>query len=271
MRELVVRKVTGLALVQDLGRVGLAAQGVPRGGALDRAALARANAAAGNDPGSAAIEIIGRLVVSAESELVVATERGDRQALPAGAEITIEPDPLRRVRYLAVAGGIDVPVVLGSRSTLAVAGLGGHEGRALRAGDRLETSTPPTRPEGRVSMLTRLQGPIRVVPGPDDEALGSAALESLMGRAWRLDPQSDRSGTRLSGSPIARSLLGDTLPSSPMVVGAIQLPAAGMPIVLGPDGPTTGGYPLIGVIASADLDRFHALPLGAEVRFALFS
>ena len=276
MSALVVRKVMGLALVQDLGRVGFASQGVPRGGALVRSALARANVAVGNDAGAAAIEISGRLVVAAEGELVVATERGDCRVLSPGAELAVEPDASRRVRYLAVAGGVDVPRVLGSRSTLRVAGLGGFEGRALRAGDRLRVAVGVgEEDEGGVygpGIEMGSEWPIRVVAGPDGEAFGARALESLMGQGWRVGSQSDRAGTRLEGLPIPRAPgFADALSSSPMAVGAIQVPASGLPIVLGPDGPTTGGYPLIGVIAAADLDRFHALPLGAEVRFALFS
>ncbi|HSQ62912.1 MAG TPA: biotin-dependent carboxyltransferase family protein [Polyangiaceae bacterium] len=273
MSALVVRKVMGLALVQDLGRAGFASQGVPRGGALVRSALARANAAVGNDAGAAAIELSGRLVVAAESELVVATERGDRRVLSPGAELAVEPDASRRVRYLAVAGGVDVPPVLGSRSTLRVAGLGGFEGRALRAGDRLLVGEEDEGGVYEPGMGMGNEGdPVRLVVGPDLDSFGEAGVESLMGQGWRVGSQSDRTGTRLEGLPIPRAPgFADALSSSPMAVGAIQVPASGLPIVLGPDGPTTGGYPLIGVIAAADLDRFHALPLGAEVRFALFS
>jgi allophanate hydrolase subunit 2 len=253
---LLVRKVVGLATVQDLGRAGLASHGVPRGGALVRTFLRRANAALGNDDGAACVEVFGRLSVVAESAVAVATERGDARQLRAGEELVVKPRADARARYLAIAGGVDAPVVLGSRSTLAACGIGGP----LRPGDRIAPAAacgaarppPPLAPSG----------PIAIIAGPDDLAVAPLLASS----PWRVGAASSRAGTRLEGRSLAGRGSG-VLPSSPMVPGAIQLPSGGTPIVIGPDGPTTGGYPIVAVIASADLDRFHALPVGADVAF----
>lgn len=254
---LVVRTVTGVATVQDLGRVGLASQGVPRGGALVRALARRANAAVGNDDGAACVEVFGRLVVSAERPAVVATERDPARELAAGEAFVLEPDPGLRARYLAVGGGVDAPLLLGGRGVLAVAGLG----RALRAGDRIAPLATAGSPRALPPFTLRPGEPIAVVAGPDEPELARA----LAAAPWRIAVASDRTGARLEGRALGGG--GGRRPSAPMVPGAIQLPGGGAPLVLGPDGPTTGGYPVIAVIAASDLDRFHARPLGASVSF----
>lgn len=253
---IVVRKVLGLATVQDGGRVGFASQGLPASGALVRGLARAANAAIGNEPDAACVEIFGRFACVAEGAIDVSTERGDARTLRAGEELVIEPDPSLRVRYLALAGGVDAPVVLGSRSTFAACGIG----RPLRAGDRVSASGRAPRARSTTPPLGADR--IRVIPGPDEPA----AFDAFLATPWRISTTSNRVGTRLEGPPITAASSG-TLPSSPTVVGAIQLPHGGAPIVIGPDGPTTGGYPIIAVIARADRDRFHALPLGARVTF----
>lgn len=251
---IVVRRVLGLATLQDAGRVGFASQGLPRAGFLVPSLAHAANAAAGNDEDATCIEIFGRFACVAESDARVATERGELRALRAGEELVVEPDPRVRVRYLAIAGGVDAPVMLGSRSTFAACGLG----REIRRGDRLDGARAAVRDRERPPELA--SGPIRVVVGPDPGG------EALLGASFRISTTSDRTGTRLETAARLPSSPG-TMPSSPTVVGAIQLPHGGAPIVLGPDGPVTGGYPVVAVIARADLDRFHALPLGAPVTF----
>ncbi len=255
---IVIRKIVGVATLQDLGRVGFASQAIPRGGALVRGSLRRANVAVGNAPGAACIEIFGRMTLEATADITLATERGDRSPLRAGASLTIEPDASTRVRYLAIAGGFDAPLVFGSRSTFALCGIG----RALRSGDTLKsanehasTAWPP--PSSQPSRT------IRLIAGPD----ARECFDALATSSWKIAPSSDRTGTRLDGAPLA-STTTDTLHSSPTVVGMIQLPAGGAPIVIGPDGPTTGGYAIVAVIVRADLDAFHATALGAPVRFA---
>jgi allophanate hydrolase subunit 2 len=251
---IIVRKILGLAAVQDEGRVGLASQGVPRSGFLVRSLAHAANAAAGNDPDAACIEIFGRFACVAESNVDVATERGEARVLRAGEELVIDPDPRVRVRYLAIAGGVDAPVFLGSRSTFAACGLG----REIRKGDRIGGAGSAVR--DRLAPATTASGPIRVVLGPD------AGGEAILGQTFRISTTSDRTGTRLESAARLPTSPG-TMPSSPTVVGAVQLPHGGAPIVIGPDGPVTGGYPIVAVIASSDLDAFHALPLGAPVQF----
>jgi allophanate hydrolase subunit 2 len=250
-----VAKVMGFATVQDGGRRGHIAEAVPVGGALSRRMLARANAALGNDATAAAIEVFGRLVLRAEVDIDVATESGP-QGLRAGQDFVVDPAPDLRVRYVAVPGGVDAPLVLGSRSVLA-----GCFGHALRPGDQVRAlgsrGTSYTD-----SPLRGVERTFRVVQGPDEPS----SFAALLAGPWRVEPASDRRGTRLGGRvvPIART---DDMPSSPSTVGAIQLPASGEPIVVGPDGPTTGGYAIIGVVVRGDLDAFHEVPLGASIRF----
>jgi len=256
---IVVRKIAGLATIQDEGRAGFASQGVPRGGALVRSLARRANAAVGNAAAAACVEVFGRLLCVAERDVLVATDRGDARRLRAGEELAIDPDPGLRVRYLAIAGGVQAPLRLGGRSTLLVAGLG----RALRAGDAIESAGAADAPRARESEESR--GPIRLVAGPDHPDVANL----IAGRPWRIGAASDRTGTRLEGDPIANAPAPTR--SSPMICGALQLPPAGTPIVIGPDGPTTGGYPIVAVLARADRDRFHALPIGAAVRFEVLT
>lgn len=257
MIELV--KVAGACSVQDLGRPGRMHEGLAPGGALVRALLVRANRAAGNDDGAAALEISGRVVVRATAPVVLGLDDGPRE-LAAGEELAVESEP-RRVAYVAIAGGIDAPVVLGSRSTQLSAGIGA----LLRAGELVGAGVERLAAGPRAEASFVETGPIRVVPGPDLDAFAAGALDALCAGAYRISPQSDRVGTRLDGTPIARRDVPDR--SSPMVRGAIEVPRDGLPIVLGPEHPTTGGYPLIGVVAADDLDRFHALRLGGSVRF----
>lgn len=257
MIELV--KVTGACTVQDLGRPGHMHEGLAPGGALSRALLVRANRAAGNDDGAAALEIGGRIVVRALAPVVLGLDGGPH-ALDTGEELAIASEP-RRVAYLAIAGGLDVPIVLGSRSTQLSAGIGA----LLRAGDTLGVSVERIAAGPRTVDPLDEHSPIRVLPGPDLDAFAPGALAALCAAVYRISPQSDRVGTRLEGPPLARGATPDR--SSPMVRGALEVPRDGLPIVLGPEHPTTGGYPLIAVIAAEDLDRFHAIRLGGTVRF----
>ncbi len=254
-----VASVAGVVTVQDLGRPGFMHLGVPPGGALVKGALTRANAAVGNRPGAAALEVFGRLVLEATARARVATDDGAVRELAPGERATFASEHAR-VRYVALAGGFDVPLRLGSRSTLLVAGLGGHEGRPLRAGDSLVAATD-----------------LAEAPAPLAEALapaGGARFRLLAGTepgslagAWRVHAASDRVGVRLERAgadapPLVAAPLGASVP---MVQGALQVPPDGRPIVLGPDHPTTGGYPVLGFLDAVDFDRFFALPIGAAL------
>jgi len=251
-----VTSVAGLVTVQDLGRPGFMHQGVPPGGALVPAFLRAANGALGNPEGAAALEVLGRVVLEAADEARLATEDGQVVRLRAGETFAVEPRADRRVRYLAVEGGLDVPLMMGSRSTLVVAGIGGLGGRGLRRGDELGARAPSG--GEAISRELAFGDEIAVEPGPDGDGLAGEYL---------LDAASNRVGSRLVGRAIVAKALDGSVP---LVRGAIEVPPDGMPIVLGPEHPTTGGYPVVGVIRDEDLDRFFAMPVGSRVRFRLW-
>jgi biotin-dependent carboxylase-like uncharacterized protein len=270
-----ITSVAGLATVQDLGRPGHMHEGVPPGGALVPEGLALANAAARNRDGEAAIELIGSIRLRAVAPVLVATDDGDSRMLDAGDTLAFPPDSRgtpttwgrRLARYVAVRGGVDVPVVLDGQGTLLVAGIGGHEGRALRRGDVLGIGHSPVRRDGDAPPARPdLDGPIRVLLGPDLDRFEPGAIDTLLRQSFEIDSRSDRIGTRLSGPRLVR-IGGDSSVSSPMVRGAIQVPGSGQPIVLGPDHPTTGGYPVIATVVRASLGALSGRPLGARVRF----
>jgi biotin-dependent carboxylase-like uncharacterized protein len=259
--------VAGLATVQDGGRAGRMHEGVPPGGALVPELLACANAGVENATTDAGLEVIGALTLVARAELCAATERGDARRLAAGESWTIASRG-GRVAYGAVRGGVDVPPVLGGRGTLLAAGFGGLDGRALRKGDVVRVghgaSTPaPASPP----TLLPADAAVRLVAGPDGDRFDESALECLLATTFHVSPRSDRMGVRLLG-PTLRRVGGDAGASAPMVRGAIQVPGSGEPIVLGPDHPTTGGYPVIATVVRADLGGLMARPVGAGVRFA---
>jgi len=236
-------KVLGIASVQDLGAHGRMHEAVPPGGALVHELLVRANRLAKNRDGARAIEIMGRITVRADRDLEIATDEFAR-ALRAGETITIASER-HRVAYFTVFGEITTPR----------AQLYANEG-AVRAGDVIAVDVgAPAQTKSPKPFELR---DVRVAPGPDfvDDALFSAP--------YRVLHASDRAGTRLEGPRLAHKIDGR---SRPMTCGAIEAPPDGQPIVLGPDHPTTGGYPLCGVVLSADLGVFFAVPLGGAVRF----
>jgi KipI family sensor histidine kinase inhibitor len=241
-----IGRVQGLALLVDHGRPGRMHEGIAPGGPLVRSAYRRANAAVGNAAGACAIELAGACEMVARG----ARMRIGDVTLRDGERHTFTSGPDRRVVYLAVEGGLDAPIVLGSRTPILAAGIG----RPLRRGDRIAIG-------GALLHDVAAADPsdeIEVVPGPDD------ADVDLFAEPWRISSVSDRSGTRLEGQALTPSGLAG--PSTPMGCGAIELTPSG-PIVLGPDHPTTGGYPVIGVLRARSRDAFFARPLGSTVRF----
>jgi biotin-dependent carboxylase-like uncharacterized protein len=262
-----IRALSGFATVQDGGRPGRMHEGVPPGGPLVPELLARANAAAGNALGDAAIELVGAMTLSTDEPLEVATCDGTSVVLRPGEALDIAAPAGAVVRYVAVRGGIDVPVVLGGRGTLAVAGFGGHEGRPLRRGDALAVGRSP-RLALPVPPPPDLRAPVAILLGPDDAPFARDAVETLLGGRFAVHPRRDRVGMRLSGPPLGRAG-EDAGASFPMVRGAIQVPSSGELIVLGPDHPTTGGYPVVATVARASLGSLAARPVGAAVRFVL--
>jgi biotin-dependent carboxylase-like uncharacterized protein len=275
MSAVEVMRLAGVAMVQDGGRPGWMHMGVPPGGGLVPELLGRANLAVGNAAGAAGLEFAGSIVVAARGGgVVLATEDGETRALGDGESWSIEGKRNLRVRYLAVRGALDVPLVLGGRGTFLAAGFGGFEGRTLRKGDVLHSGTAADDEPGNefhgpapLPAWTADEGdPIRVNAGPDTHLFATSALRALESSPYVVQIASDRTGTRLSGPRLERCG-ADTGVSAPMVAGAIQVPASGDAIVLGPDHPTTGGYPVLAVVLRADLGRFHARPLGSRVTF----
>jgi len=258
--SLAVVRAFGLITVQDFGRPGLMHEAVPPGGALVPELLVAANRRAHNPDDAPAIEVLGQLRVRAEAAIAVATDTHAR-ALQAGEELAIASEPCR-VAYLAVRGGVAAPRVLGGRGTLLCAGLGAP----LRAGDRITAASEP-RVLGREPAPFPEADRIRVIAGPDLDAFEPGALEVLASAPYRVLAASDRVGTRLQGPRLPR-VTGYRERSRPMVLGAIEVPGDGAPIVLGPEHPTTGGYPILAVIAHGDLGRFFAIRVGGTVRFA---
>lgn len=280
-----------LTTVQDLGRPGCESAGVPRGGAFDPWAARAANRLVGNRDGAALLEITlaGPTLRFAATTTIA--------WIGAAFDVVLEGAPLRpgwadlaragtelvfgRARsgaraWLAFAGGLDLPSVLGSRATELAGGFGGHEGRALVAGDRLRlghSAASPQPAETRrfaepselLASAESREVSLHVLPGPHAE-LVAGGLGALAGEIWSVDPRSDRRGVRFAG---ARLELGDHAPlrSLPILPGAIELPPAGLPIALGVDAPVTGGYPWIAQIVAADLGRLARLAPGERVRF----
>jgi biotin-dependent carboxylase-like uncharacterized protein len=266
-----VVSVSGLAWLQDGGRVGFMADGVPPGGALVPEHLALTNRAVGNRAGTCAIEVFGGITLRAIDALVEIGSSEGVRTIAAGETFALAASTRARVQYVAVRGGFDVPVALGGRGTLLVAKLGGLAGRSLRRGDYLEIGRESERARATLPSL-ELGGvaDVRVVIGPDDDAFTRDAIDTLTRGVFTISAASDRVGTRLEGALLARTDYDDAL-SRPMVRGAIEVPLDGVPIVLGPDHPTTGGYPVIAVVASADLGRIGALSPGARVQFRAVS
>lgn len=265
----------GVALLVDGGRPGHMHEGMPPGGPLVRSAFARANALAGNSTSACAVELSGSLEVVARGGSVVVADETTRMELSEGERHVVSTAGRERVRYLAVSGGFDAPVVLGSRGTLLVAQIG----TMLRKGDRLvpqekyeiaatsatPEGAPPTSPIFSPSLSSST--PVAIMEGPD--VVDGFSIESLTEHAFRVSLASDRTGTRLDGPPLlpTSSSVAMARPSAPMVIGAIELTPSGL-IVLGPDHPTTGGYPVVAVVRATSLDVFFSRPIGAEVRFS---
>lgn len=294
--------------IQDAGRPDLGHLGVPQSGAADPWSLAIANLLAGNDPGEAALEmfLVGPTLI-ANSPVTIglagadlgARIEGGRRLLPgrshrlgAGEILTFGTDsdasavvPGAR-GYLAIAGGIDVPLVLGSRSTCLAGGFGGLAGRAVDAGDRLAsrvvdgaagTRSALARPELVWPEVDAAAGSrpgqpttLRVLAAFAGEAGDEAALSAraaLVERDWRVGSAADRVGVRLDGDPLPAGIGAETTTHG-VPWGAIQVPPDGRPIVLGADHQATGGYRVAGVVISADLALIGQLRPGAPVRLA---
>ena len=270
--------------VQDGGRWGHQAHGVPVSGALDNVSHRLANAALGNAPDAATLEVtLSGPELRFDHDAMVAVAGADLQAAVDGARLPLGAAAECRAggvlqfgerrsgarAYVAFDGGVDVAPVLGSRATHVRAGLGGYRGRALAAGDRL----PLGPPGGRQARPIRSPGiaiaggaKLRVLPGPQQDFFHESALDLLEGSRFVVTPNSDRMGYRLSGARLPR-IEGMEMISDAAFAGGIQVPASGEPILLMADRQTTGGYPQIAVVVTADLARAGQLAPGDWVEF----
>lgn len=278
-----------LTTVQDLGRWGHQATGVAVAGPMDTFSHRVANALVGNDPSAATLEmtLIGPelqferacsiAVAGAEFEIVCGTG-----LLPVGMTIWLD-DGARLVfgrrragarAYLAVAGGILTPPVLGSRATHLVSAMGGLEGRALAAGDALpiHAGRAPGRTRRAPGMMLPTGGRarLRVLPGVQADWFAPEAMRALAHTSFRISPRSNRMGYRLQGPQLPRHRADEPI-SEPLAFGAIQVPSAGEPILLMADRQTAGGYPKIGNVIAADLPIAGQLAPGDFVEFDVCS
>ncbi|MER6122581.1 biotin-dependent carboxyltransferase family protein [Streptomyces sp. NPDC001795] len=284
-RALAVVRAGALTTVQDQGRPGHAHLGVPRSGALDAPAAALVNRLVGNPPAAAVLETtLNGCAVRPRSTVVVAVGGApckvtvDGRPAPWGAPVRVPGGALLDVgparsgvrSYLGVSGGVAVEPVLGSRSTDLLSGLGPPpltDGAVLPLGR-------PIGPHARVDAVPQPGPPaelvLRVTLGPRADWFTADAIRTLVTRAYRVSSASNRIGLRTEGPVLERARPGE-LPSEGMVLGAVQVPPDGRPVVFLADHPTTGGYPVIAVVRSADLAAAAQSTPGTPVRFTVVS
>ncbi|HWC13223.1 MAG TPA: biotin-dependent carboxyltransferase family protein [Actinomycetota bacterium] len=294
-----------LTTVQDLGRYGYQKIGVTTAGAMDTFSLRLANILVGNPEGAAALEITlqGPVVEFTSDALVAVTgaelapkiadvelPQARAVAVRGGSVLTFGRSVSGCRAYLAVAGGIDVPVVMGSRSTDLRGAIGGYEGRALGAGDRVAVGPMPAPAKEAILealstnhplpfALTRryvdtadqrarpTTGPVKCVRGPHFDHVTDAGKRAFFGERFQVSTQADRMGYRLVGPDLSPSH-GRELLSSAVTTGAVQLPPGGEAIVLMAERQTTGGYPVIAQVITTDLPLVAQLRPGDTMTFA---
>ncbi|MFE9903005.1 5-oxoprolinase subunit C family protein [Streptomyces achromogenes] len=280
-RVLVVVRSGALTTVQDRGRPGYAHLGVPRSGALDPPAAALVNRLVGNPPDAAVLETtLSGCALRPRSTVTVAVggapspvSVGGRPAawgapvvVPAGELLEVGAATAGVRGYVAVSGGIAVEPVLGSRATDLLSGLGPApltNGTVLPLGI---PAGPPARVDGAPQPAPPAELVLRVTLGPRDDWFTAGAVPDLTTRAYRVSSASNRIGLRTEGPALERARSGE-LPSEGMVLGAVQVPPDGRPVVFLADHPTTGGYPVIAVVRAADLPAAAQAPPGTPVRF----
>jgi biotin-dependent carboxylase-like uncharacterized protein len=278
-RSLEVLATGPSALIQDLGRPGHAHLGVPPSGALDVPALRLANRLVGNDEGAAGIEaLFGGLSLRARASCTVAVTGPavgvsvDGRAVGSHVPIHLTPDqrltigtPDTGLRcYLAASGGVDVEPELGSRSRDVLSEIGPAP---LVAGDVVPLGVARGTPTGEDALAPSRAAPDLLVPlllGPRDDWFDEP--DRRLAATWTVTPDSNRVGLRLDGTPLRRTREGE-LPSEGIITGAIQVPPNGLPVVFLADHPTTGGYPVIGVVSPSALPALAQARPGTRVRF----
>lgn len=288
MSALLVKDCGPRTSIQDEGRFGWQRYGVAPSGAMDRLALAAANTLVGNGPGAAALEfmLLGGALTAEGARLRVAVTgapcslaidgkpalHSATLLLEAGQTLMIGPMQQGVYAYCAVAGGFDLPPQLGSLSLHQRAALGGFRGRNLQAGDRIPLNGAPL--DAPLLALPPLaldrDAPIRVVMGPQDDDFTKAGIEAFLAGTYRVSQEADRMGYRLEGAPIAHAR-GYNIVSDGIVSGSVQVPGSGQPIVMMADRQTTGGYPKIATVISADLRLVAQRRPGDAIRFAAVS
>lgn len=291
--KLHIERAGAFTTVQDLGRFGRLAEGVPQSGAADAPALRRGNILLGNDENAAALEMtLTGDRVRFEGSGAIALTGGDLRPclngrpVPMWTVVSVQGGDVlsfggacgRGVRtYLCVAGGIAVPEVMGSRSTYLKAALGGLNGRALKSGDVLNTGEPWIGWPRAVGFAcppalrpVADDAPLRAVPGPQDDLIDPASVETFFTAEWTVTPQADRMGVRLAG-PKLKHVKGPDIVSDAIPLGAVQVPGSGQPIVMSADRQTTGGYVKIAVVHALDAARLAQKMPGETVRFSRIS
>ncbi|MEO8909143.1 MAG: biotin-dependent carboxyltransferase family protein [Gemmatimonadaceae bacterium] len=285
-----VTRAPSYLTVQDLGREHSRAFGVPRAGAMDRFALQALNTIVGNATDAAVLEwALGGGTLKLETDCVFALGGARARAAlsgddvppfttiyaSAGDELTIEQLTAGRFLYIALAGGIDVPVILGSRATYLPGRFGGYAGRLIARGDSIQTGDRPTMIPARGFVCPAELLPnygssvVRVTRGTHADMFSDAAWRAFTGAEFIVSQAADRTGYKLQGNVLPHSM--GSLPSDVGCQGAIQVPGEGTPIVLMADAPTVGGYPKIAVVAEADLPILSQRSPGEVVRFELIT
>jgi biotin-dependent carboxylase-like uncharacterized protein len=282
MTRLVITNIGPASSVQDGGRHGAQRYGLTPSGGMDRLALAAANTLLGNAPFAAAVEIgpLGAAFTAREGAVRVALSGASRSAdvagrpvaldssmtIPQGETLTLGFAKGGAFSYLAIEGGVRGEPMFGSLAVNARAGLGSPYQRPLQAGDELPAQAASGAPELRIELPQAATGPIRVLFGPQDDEFAEESKQLFLDSEWKISPTSDRMGYRLEG-PVIKHLHGHNIVSDGTVDGSIQVPGNGAPIVLMPDRGTTGGYPKIATVISADLGRLAQTTAGTGFRF----
>jgi antagonist of KipI len=279
-----------LTTIQDVGRWGYQSRGVPVAGPMDPYSHRAANALVGNHPSAATLEVtlLGPELGFEEERMIVVTGaefelRVNGRSVPtnvpcvapAGSSLAFGQRIRGARAYIGVEGGFEPPLMLGSRATHVAVGMGGLGGRALKAGDRVplgerRSRGPEARPMTPVRALPYGHASVRVMIGPQRQLFRADALDVLQAAPYTLGLRSDRMAFRLEGAPLAHIADADII-SEATPIGSIQVPSSGLPIVLMADRQTTGGYPKIATLISADLGLAGQLAPGDTISFAVCS
>jgi antagonist of KipI len=277
--------------VQDLGRYGFQRYGVPVSGAMDVYAFAAANRLASNDVNAACLEITltgPTLEFREDAQIAITggavTPTLNGEPVPCwqtlqvrrGDQLALGPLQSGCRAYLAVGGGIDAPLVLGSRSTYVRGGFGGFQGRLLRKGDVIAANKPTSALRPRLSMPRELipeygrEIAVEVVLGPQSDYFTEAGVGTMLSEVYSVTTESDRMGYRLTGPEIhgkdAGHMVSDAIP-----IGAVQVPRSGQPIIVMRDAQTTGGYPKLAVVTTPDVARLGQVRPNDRIRFSRIS